>query len=231
MPALVKRLTSAGLVDANILAESLRDAARLEPVDGVYTVASTYNSTQTLLLDAHFDRLEDSAARKGIALALDRSRIRRALRQMIVDSGYGDVRFRITVPAAAPEALTLSIEPHKAPPRDVIRRGVRCRTTATATRLDPAAKSCDWMRQRESLLSNLPPEIYEVFLLDRRGGILEGVTSNFYAVHEGWITHSRRRRASRHLPQNCLRDLRGHHFASFADAKAGGPAPVQRSVS
>ncbi|MCY3779143.1 MAG: aminotransferase class IV [Chloroflexi bacterium] len=185
MPALVKRLTAAGLVDANYSAKSLRDAASHEPVDGVYTVANTYNATQTLLLDAHFDRLEDSAARKRIALALDRSRLRQALRQMIIDSGYGDVRFRITVPAEAPEALTLSIEPFEAPSSILIHSGARCRTTATAIRGDPAAKSSDWMPKRESLLSNLPTGIYEVFLLDRRGGILEGLSSNFYAIKNG----------------------------------------------
>ena len=99
MPCLIRRLTASGLQTVDYSAESLADAAEFESRDGVYTVANTFHQTQTLKLDAHLDRLEDSARRVGIALDLDRARLRSSLREMILDSGYGDVRFRITVPA------------------------------------------------------------------------------------------------------------------------------------
>lgn len=185
MPALVKRLTPGGLADASYVAKNLRDAAQYEPVEGVYTVSNTYNSTQTLLLDAHLDRLEDSASRQGAALQLDRSRLRRALRQMIVTSGYSDVRFRISAPANTPGELLLSIEPFQPPAPHVINTGVRCLTSAAAERDNPASKSSAWMHQREALLATMPAGIYEVFLLDSGGGILEGLTSNFYAIKDG----------------------------------------------
>ncbi len=185
MPALVKRLTSARLADVNYAAESLRDAARYEPCDGVYTVSNTCHATQTLLLGAHLDRLEDSALREGISLKLDRSCLRRALRQMIVDSGYGDARFRISVPANAPDELLLTIEPFQPPAPHIISEGVRCITSTAAARSNPASKSSMWMHQRESLLSAMPADIYEIFLVGPRGGILEGLTSNFYAINNG----------------------------------------------
>ncbi len=187
MPALVKRLTPAGLADVNYIAENLRDAARHEPCDGVYTVSNTYNSTQTLLLGAHLDRLEDSALREGISLQLDRNCLRRALRQMIVHSGYGDARFRISVPANAPDELLLTIEPFQPPAPHAIIEGVRCITTAAVARSNPASKSSMWMHQRESLLSAMPAGIYETFLVDSRGAILEGLTSNFYAVNNSQL--------------------------------------------
>ena len=185
MPALVKRLTSAGLADVSYAAGSLRDAAQHEPNAGVYTVSNTCNSTQTLLLDAHLDRLEDSALRQGFSLKLDRSRLKRALRQMIINSRYGDVRFRISVPAYAPTELLLSIEPFQPPAPQVIDFGVHCLTSAAAQRDNPASKSSAWMHQRESILAAIPASIYEVFLLDSRRHILEGLTSNFYAVKDG----------------------------------------------
>ncbi|MBE0689304.1 MAG: hypothetical protein IH587_04185 [Anaerolineae bacterium] len=93
MPTAIKILTPEGLQPADYSADSLADAARYEPHDGVYTITNTYARTKVLKIDAHFDRMEDSARRAGMALTLDRGRLRAALREMIVDAGFGDVRF------------------------------------------------------------------------------------------------------------------------------------------
>ncbi len=89
MPCLIKRLTPDGLQAVDYHADSLADAARYEPHDGVYTITNTYHTFQVLKLDAHLDRLEDSARLAGIPLALHRSALRAALRQMIAEAGYG----------------------------------------------------------------------------------------------------------------------------------------------
>ncbi len=185
MPAIVKRLSRGELVDVPWQAHSLDDAAQHEPRDGVYTVANTFKRTQTLLLGAHLDRLEDSARRAGFALTLDRDRIKAALRALILASGFGDVRFRISVPSAAPGDVILSIEPFAPPAADIISQGVRCQTTATARRHEPAAKSSEWMHLRRTLVAARPRDIYETFLLDEAGYLLEGLTSNVYALLDG----------------------------------------------
>ena len=189
MPAYIKRLTATGLVDVAYSATSLSDAATRESQAGVYTVSNTYHVTQTLLLGAHLDRLEDSARREHIDLRLDRARLRRSLRQMILEAGFGDVRFRITVPAAAPDSLTITLEPFEPPATALLHKGARCIATSALARRNPAAKSSDWMRQREALLAATPAGIYEVFLVGVDGGILEGSTSNFYAIKDG-ILHT-----------------------------------------
>ena len=185
MPAIIRRLTPAGLVVADYEADSLREAAKYEAGDGVYTVSNTYNSTQTLLLGAHLDRLEDSASREGISLCYDRGRLRDALRKMIIEACYSDVRFRISVPANAPDQLILSIEPFVPPAPGIICHGVRCITSAVAARNNPSAKLSEWMHRRESLLAAMPSGIYETFLVDKHGGILEGLSSNFYVIKDG----------------------------------------------
>lgn len=185
MPAIVKRLTERDLLDAPCPADSLAEAALYEPRDGVYTVANTFNRTQTLLLDAHFDRLEASALLAGFTVALDRGRLRAALRQTILASGFGDARFRISVPANAPGEVILSIEPFHSPAPKLIRQGVRCATTSAARRDNPAAKSSKWMRLRRALKADMPADAYETFLLDERGYLREGLSSNFYALHSG----------------------------------------------
>jgi branched-chain amino acid aminotransferase len=182
---LIRLLTPEGLKRVDYHAESLADAARYEPHDGVYTITNTYHTFQVLKLDAHLDRLENSARLAGIPLELDRSRLRTALRQMITESNYGDVRFRVTVPKAPPGCLILSIEPFAPPAPEVYTAGVRCVTIADAARHNPAAKTTDWMQDRAAVEKTLPPGIYTGLLLSKTGDILEGISSNFYAILRG----------------------------------------------
>jgi branched-chain amino acid aminotransferase len=180
--AYIKQLTPDGLQNVNYHAESLRDAAQYEP-DGIYTVTNTYNTFQTLKLDAHLDRMEDSAQREGIPLQLDRKRLRAALRQMIAEAQFGDVRFRITVPRAQPDHLLITLEPYSPPSPALVSGGVRCVTTRGLARRNPSAKTNDWLAQRSAF--ELPAGIYEGLLVAEDGRILEGFSSNFYAVLHG----------------------------------------------
>lgn len=184
MPAIIRRLTAHELGDVDFSADNLQEATKHEPLHGVYTVSNTYARTKTLLLDKHLDRLEDSAQSKGIPFKCDRKRLKSALRQMIVESDLGDARFRISVPADAPSEMILSIEPFQPPKPALIGRGARCITSA-AIRHNPRAKSSEWMRQRQALESEQPVGIYETFLLDPDGNLLEGASSNVYAILNG----------------------------------------------
>lgn len=180
---IIRRLTPQGLQPVDYRAASLAEAAQYEPDDGVYTVSNTYHTFQVLKLDAHLDRLEDSAHRAGIPLMLDRAALRAALRTLIAEAGFGDVRWRVTVPRSQPDTLILSLEPFHPPAPEVYRDGVRCVTLPGSSRYDPAAKTTGWMHQRRQIA--LPPGIYEGLLINDQGDILEGTSSNFYAVFNG----------------------------------------------
>ena len=184
MPAIIKRLTKEGLADGRFAGSSLLDAAKHEPRAGVYTVSNTYARTKTLLLDAHLDRLEDSARRGGVRLDYERRRLRHALRQMIIDANYGDARFRISVAAAKPDELILSIEPFQPPSRQLIEAGARAITSGEA-RHNPEAKSSEWMHRRRALEAAKPAGVYETILLDPAGNLLEGASSNVYVIQDG----------------------------------------------
>lgn len=185
MPCFIREWTPAGLRPVAYGADSLAQAAVHEPHDGVYTVTNTYNTFQVLRLDAHLDRLEDSAQRSGIPLRLDRPALRGVLRAMIAEAGYGDVRFRVTVPRATPDRLTISLEPYTPPPPALVERGVRCITLPHSARADAVVKSTAWMHDRHMLEERLPEGVYTGLLLDEEGAILEGISSNFYAVLDG----------------------------------------------
>jgi len=182
-PCFIQTLTPDGLQSVDYTANSLADAAQHEPHDGVYTLTNTYQTFKVLKLDAHLDRLEDSARRENISLHLNRPVLRAALRTMIESSGYGDVRFRITVSREQPDHFILSLEPFNPPSPEVYASGVRCVTLPDSARHNPAAKTTSWMHDRESF--QLPEGIYTGLLRDHDDNILEGVSSNFYAVLNG----------------------------------------------
>ncbi len=185
-PCLIRILTADGpLQPVDYSADSLNDAIQYEPQDGVYTVTNTYNTFQTLKLDAHLNRLEDSARRENIPLKLDRAKLRAALRRMITEAGFGNVRFRVTVPRDTLDRLVVSVEPFTPPSPEVIVHGVRCITVSDSARNNPAAKTTDWMHARKSLADEMLEGIYDTFLLSADRYILEGLSSNFYAVLDG----------------------------------------------
>jgi branched-chain amino acid aminotransferase len=178
----IQILTPNGLEDVPYSASSLNEAAQYEPDDGVYTVTNTYNTTQVLKFDAHLERMENSARLANIPLKLDRARLRATLRQMILDSGLGDVRFRITVPRDKTDYFILSLEPYTPPPAEVYTSGVKVITAPDSARHNPAAKTTDWMHERQRLTQAMPTGIYDTILLDEAGNMLEGLASNFYAI-------------------------------------------------
>lgn len=184
-PCYIRVLTPDSLQPVDYTADSLTDAAQYEPDDGIYTVTNTYETYKTLKLNAHLDRLEDSARRADIPLKLDRQRLRDALRQMITEAGYGDVRFRVTVPRAHADQFILSIEPFTPLRAEFIASGIRCITAPNSARSNPAAKTTDWMHKRKHLSDTMPPGIYDTILLDEMGMMLEGLGSNFYAILSG----------------------------------------------
>ncbi len=181
-PVMRKRLTPGGLQDVACAADSLQGAARSEP-DGVYTVSNTQRGQRVLHLDAHLDRLVDSARREGFLLKLERQRLRRALRSMLDEAGFQEMRFRLSVPRLTPEQILITIEPWRPLPQSLYREGVRCVTVDGLTRDNPAAKGSAWLQQRGRF--NIPAGCFEALLLAADGEILEGLSSNFYGVLDG----------------------------------------------
>lgn len=186
MPTKIAMLTSAGLVPASYTAASMSEAARMEP-EGIYDVTRTYPGYQALLLEAHFDRLENSAQLEDIPLRLDRKAVRMAIRTLLSDSGYEVARLRLAISRARPDEVIITLEPYEEFGRqlDHLRsRGVWAATHAISRR-NPRAKTNDWVHQRAAIRVQLPSEVYEVIIVNELGELLEGFSSNFYAVRGG----------------------------------------------
>jgi len=173
-------LTPQGLHPTPYQAESLANAAVHEP-EGVYTITRTFKTDHALLLDAHLDRLAQSAELESIPLVLDRAKLRAALRELILRGGYSDSRFRITVPRSAPTDLYLAMEPLPIIPSSVRENGVFV-ATITTQRHNPNAKTTVWMIERQKVTQDLSADIYQAILVNEDGELLEGTSSNFYTV-------------------------------------------------
>lgn len=182
-------LTPEGLQNPTWQATSLAEAAAFEPV-GVYTVGRTFKRIGVLLFEDHLNRLEESAALQGMPVRLDRTAIRHALRTLIDQSGYALSRFRITIPQEHPDQVLISLEPFKPLSPEVIENGVRV-VTSTLSRHNPRAKATQWMQARKSATENLPAGAYEALLVSPEGSLLEGTSSNFYAIMDGTLRTAR----------------------------------------
>jgi branched-chain amino acid aminotransferase len=185
MPTYIRKLTPQGLEGVDYTAETLNGAAQHEPSDGIYTVTNTYQTTKVLKFDAHLDRMEDSARRANVNLKLDRRRLRSHLRRLIEDGGFGDVRFRVTVPRDTPDTFIITLEPYTPPSDNLVNEGVRVITAPNSARNNPGAKTTDWMHERKRLTEAMPAGIYDTILLDAAGNMLEGLAANFYAILDG----------------------------------------------
>jgi branched-chain amino acid aminotransferase len=182
-PIMTAILTPAGLQPTPYQATSLNDAALYEP-PGVYTVGRTYDRDCVLEINAHFDRTEESARLVGIPARLDRPAIRAALRTLIDRGDYPESRFRLTLPRTAPDQLYLAVEPLSPVPSEVRARGVKVRSFPVH-RQNPRAKDNQWMVDRAALKAQMTPDDYEGLLTTPEGHLLEGLSSNFYAIRDG----------------------------------------------
>ncbi len=176
-------LTPNGLRPTPYTVNSLAEAVHHEP-KGVYTVTRTFRQDHALFLDAHLDRLEQSAHLAGIPLDLDRERLRTTLRDLLHQTNYPNSKFRITVPADHPDHLYFALELLQPIPASVMQNGAFLKILPL-TRANPVVKTTEWMITRYPAYTSLPPGVYEGLMVNGNGCILEGLSSNFYGVMGG----------------------------------------------
>jgi branched-chain amino acid aminotransferase len=183
MPVVCAQITRKDVKRVSCQATSLAEAALSEP-EGVYTVARTYHRDQMVLFDAHFDRLEDSGQRAGEAIELDRPRIRRALKELVDASGFPETRLRLTIPSGSPEMVSVAMENLPSLPEAYRQEGVKLVCVRFA-RSHPKIKSNRLEALRAQVRGQMPEDAYEGLITGPKGEILEGLSSNFYAVVQG----------------------------------------------
>jgi branched-chain amino acid aminotransferase len=214
----VKILSSSGeLLDAPYKPNSLEEASHMEPV-GIYSVGRTYDGNRVILMEAHFDRLEESARLENVTLRLDRVKVRSALRTLIDDAGYEDSRFRLTIPRDQPDHIILALEPLQFFTEKLNKDGVAV-ATIFLPRPNPRVKSNEWVKVRSEALQQLSSDVYEGIRLSEDDFLTEGFSSNFYAIDKGALRTSKEdvlRGIARHIVMRVAPEILPVEFAPVA---------------
>jgi branched-chain amino acid aminotransferase len=176
-------LTAAGLEELPTQAVTLNELSAELP-RGAYTTFRTYHGDRVPRLTQHMERLVESARMEGQPIELDEQRARRALAATLTRCAFPEARVRLTLAYQPPGALYIGLEPFTAP-SEALYAGVRSALAAPDLRREtPRAKSTGFIAPAVSARM-AEPSVEEVLLVDEHGAILEGSSSNFFAVLDG----------------------------------------------
>ncbi len=160
--------------------ESLAASSATLP-EGAYTTLRSYGGRGVVRLAQHLERLEESAALKGKPGQIDPAAARRALAAAIVAAGHAESRVRLTF---APPRLFVAVEPFSALPARLYEDGVACVSLAVH-RDNPHAKDTRFIATAQAAYGRLPKGVEEGLLVAEDGAVLEGLSSNFFAIRDG----------------------------------------------
>jgi branched-subunit amino acid aminotransferase/4-amino-4-deoxychorismate lyase len=113
---------------------------------------------------------------------LEEAVVRSAIAQALRGTGHVETRLRLTL---APPRLFVSAESFAPLPHSFYELGVRC-ATVPLSRQNPKAKDTRFVSVAERAYHALPPDVHEGLLVSENA-ILEGLSSNFFACHEGTL--------------------------------------------
>jgi branched-chain amino acid aminotransferase len=170
-------------------AGSLAEASARLP-EGVYTSFRTHGRDRVVRFGSHVRRLEESAALQNRPGRLDAVLLRQGLAAAVQAPRYRESRVRVTW---APPRLFASVEPFAPLPAALYEAGVAC-VTLPVRRDNPHAKDTRFLETAAAAYGSLPAGRHEGLLVGEDGALLEGLSSNFFAVREG-ILHTEEERA------------------------------------
>lgn len=155
---------------------------------GAYTTLRTYEGDRFLRLEAHFHRLERTAQLIGMPVSLNRVALREALHQVVVHfPPGGEVRLRLTLDLEEhPGRVYIMAERLQVPPFTAYQFGVKA-VTCQVQRQFPQAKRTKFIQKSERVRKQLPPSVNEAIMVGADDHLLEGLSSNFFAVKKGEI--------------------------------------------
>jgi len=162
--------------------ESLAASSAALP-DGAYTTFRTYGGRRVLRLESHLRRLEESVGLQGGSGTIDRRAARAALASAIDAAGHAESRVRLTF---APPRLFAAVEAFAPLPPAAYERGVAC-VTVDVRRENPQAKDTRFIATAQGAYGRLPSGVEEGLIVAPDGAVLEGLSSNFFAVLDGTL--------------------------------------------
>ena len=147
---------------------------------GFYTTFSTLvQATKVLGLHMHLQRLYISAEEQELVPSIGESTLRRVISKLVESSLPKESRVRLVL-AKSSGVIYVLIQPFEALASQIFDEGVKV-VTAELTRRAPRVKDTGFIGASIEQRKLIHRDIFEV-LLTKKGNILEGMTSNFYAT-------------------------------------------------
>ncbi len=173
------QLTPQGTIPLDTPASTLDEMTRALP-PGFYTTFTTLaGGTRVLGLKSHLQRLYAPAQDLGLKPALEEAALRQRIAELVKQNLPRESRLRLILTQVTGE-LYAGLEPFTPLPKTVYTNGVYV-ITADLARRNPRIKDTNFIAQSLAQRQVLNRDVFEV-LLTKNGTILEGMTSNFYAV-------------------------------------------------
>lgn len=174
------------------VAENAKDLADLYEglTLGVYSAMRTFEHNKFLWLEQHLARTVRSMQALHWTYTLDEDALRKALHQVCTAFPSAEMRVRIDVlaePATAlgtDSRLLIGLAPFTPPPATFYEQGVTLDFAQGVSRSDPLVKTAEFVKAREQVQQT---DAYEYLMVNQAGQILEGLSSNFYAVRNGIV--------------------------------------------
>lgn len=173
-----REVISAAPVDLDSL-----DEASLLFGGGTYTVFRVFPGLRALRLGRHFERLRSSAKLLGIPFLHEDEYLRAVVRRCVELSGMDTPRLKLILSGREPEKVFVALEPFDHNGACLYEQDVRV-GLAQYQRSMPQAKDSCFVKTRGEMMS-AQPDVYEILLYAPDGAILEGLSSNFYAILSG----------------------------------------------
>jgi branched-chain amino acid aminotransferase len=149
--------------------------------EGAYTTLRTYGGNGVVRLDQHLGRLVESMALKGTPGRLDAAAVRELVAQALAACPHPESRVRLTF---APPRLFIAVEAFSPLPARLYEAGVAC-VSLDLHRNNPHAKDTRFIAAAQDAYARLPEGVEEGLLVAGDGAVLEGLSSNFFAIREG----------------------------------------------
>jgi branched-chain amino acid aminotransferase len=151
--------------------------------EGAYTTLRTYGGRGVVRLGQHLRRLEESAALQGRPGPIDPAVARRAIAAALDAASHPESRLRLTF---APPRLFVAIEPFAPLPERLYEEGVAC-VTLEVQRQNPHSKDTRFIATAQAAYTKLPAGVEEGLIVGEDGAVLEGLSSNFFALVGGTL--------------------------------------------
>lgn len=166
---------------ANQVAEALPE--------GVYTTIRTYPGNRVLRWEQHIQRLRQSTELvSGHSLWMDSNELRNKMRIAISETKESDnYKIRIHIALNKSKPIIYVIIEDLVVPSNIERLSGAVVVTRRMHRDNPRAKGTDFIRSAERIRSEIPEGVNEVLMVGEQGQILEGLSSNFFAVQRNTI--------------------------------------------